>query len=63
MMRWKLLDDTKDGEPPQYAIHICGNEWMVLQQEVQVYHPESSARFAGYSKEWQDVPLHIESKE
>jgi hypothetical protein len=61
-MCWKLWDDTKDGEPPKYAIHICGNEWMVLQQEVTVYRKESEKYFAGEYTEWQDVPLHIESK-
>lgn len=63
MMRWKKIDDTKDGEPPEYAIHICGNEWMVLQQQVTVYHPESITRFAGDYTEWLDVPLHIEKSD
>jgi hypothetical protein len=57
MMRWKLWDDTKDGEPPQYAVHICGNEWMVLQHQVTFLENGN-----GSYKEWEDVPLHIESK-
>ena len=62
MMRWKKWDDTKDGEPPEYAIHICGNEWMVLQeyseQEKIIVKGDTVTR-----THWIDVPLYIESKE
>lgn len=62
MMRWKYIDLPKGEYPPQIATKH-GNGWVILQQEVQVYHSESSTRFAGHYKEWQDVPIHIESKE
>jgi hypothetical protein len=63
MMRWKLWDNNQ-GEPPSHAVQMADDAgmYMVLQQLVTVYRPESEKYFAGEYQEWQDVHLHIESK-
>lgn len=66
MMRWKRIELPKGEYPPQIATKH-GNGWVILQQEVVMKHKLCSVNgeFVSYidRKVWQDVPLHIESKE
>lgn len=62
MMRWKYIE-LQNGEYPTQVATKHGSGWVILQQEVTVYRYESEKYFAGNYTEWQDVPLHIESKE
>jgi hypothetical protein len=66
MMRWKYIELSKGEYPPQIAKKY-GNGWVILQQEVpkkiEVRHV--SGQFSHWIDGfiWEDVPLHIESKE
>jgi hypothetical protein len=59
MMRWKLWDRTQ-GEPPEYAV-IIKDDMVVLQESREVHMIDKDNGVTRYL-DWQDVPLHIESK-
>jgi hypothetical protein len=65
MMRWKLWDNNQ-GKPPSHAVQTSDGMYMVLQHQVQsndeVWSDDAKAYVRSRYMEWQDVPLHIESK-
>jgi hypothetical protein len=66
MMRWKYIELPKGEYPPQIATKH-GNGWVILQERIvkTEIRWDDGAKWGIEHKleEWQDVPLHIESKE
>jgi hypothetical protein len=60
MIKWKLWDG-KQSEMPDYAVENKIGWFMVLQESREAHMIDKDNGVTRYL-EWQDVPLHIESK-